>query len=94
VHRITFRGSGGGFSEDELIEELIAMLEGELGGGGGSSEPRTVRELDRRIRLFRQTIGIQARFKGRRPQLVHRSRDVSYEGRVRLRVRVMRRARR
>jgi hypothetical protein len=94
VHRLTFRGSGGGFSEDELIEELIAMLEGDLGGGGGSAEPRTVRQLARRIRLFRQTIGIEARFKRHRPQLVHRSREVSYEGRVRMRVRVMRPARR
>lgn len=94
AHRLTFRGSGGGFSEDELVEELIAMLEGDGGGGGGPSEPRSVRELALRIGLLRQTIGIQARFKNRPPQLVHRSRDVSYEGRVRLRVRVMSRARR
>jgi hypothetical protein len=94
AHRLTFRGSGGGFSEDELVEELIAMLEGDGGGGGGPSEPRSVRELARRIGLLRQTIGVQARFKNRPPQLVHRSRDVSYEGRVRLRVRVMSRARR
>ena len=94
MHRLTFRGSGGGFSEDELIVELIGLLEGDVGGGGGSAEPRTVRQLARRIRLFRQTIGIEARFKRRRPQLVHRSREVSYEGRVRMRVRVMRPARR
>ena len=94
VHRLTFRGSGGGSSEEELIVELIAPARGRLGGGGGSGEPRTVRQLARRIRLFRQTIGIEARFKRGRPQLVHRSREVSYEGRVRMRVRVTRRARR
>jgi hypothetical protein len=66
------------------------MLEGELGGGSGSSEPHTVRQLARRIKLFRRQVGIQARFRNRRPQLVHRSNDVSYEGRVRLRVRVRR----
>jgi hypothetical protein len=71
------------------------MLEGELGGGGGgSSEPRSVRELAHRIRSFRQRVGIEARFRHRRPQLVHRSREVSYEGRVRLRIRVTRPARR
>jgi hypothetical protein len=94
VHRLTLRGSGGGFSEEALIDELIAMIEGELGSGGGSSEPRSVRELARRLRVFQRKIGIQARFAHRRPQLVHRSREVSYEGRVRLRVRVIRRARR
>ena len=95
VHRLTLRGSGNGFSEEALVEELILMLEGELGGGGGgSSEPRSVRELAHQIRSFRQRVGIEARFRHRRPQLVHRSREVSYEGRVRLRIRVTRPARR
>ena len=96
VQRLTLRGSGNAFSEEALVEELILVLEGELGGGGGggSSEPRTVRQLARRIGAIRQRVGIEARFKRRPPQLVHRSREVSYEGRVRLRVRVTRRARR
>lgn len=92
-HRLTLRGTGGGFSEEELIVELIAMLEGEL-AGGGPSEPHTVRQLARRVAALHRQVGIQARFKHRRPQLVHRSSEVSYEGRVRLRVRVTRRARR
>jgi hypothetical protein len=93
-HRITFTGSGDGFSDDALVEELIAMLEGELGGGGSSSEPRTVRQLARRIKLFRRSVGIRAKVKHHRPQLVRRSGDVSYEGRARMTVRVKRRARR
>ncbi|HYN91168.1 MAG TPA: hypothetical protein VER75_04540 [Thermoleophilaceae bacterium] len=92
-HRLTLRGTGGGFSEEELIVELIAMLEGQL-AGGGPSEPHTVRQLARRVAALHRQVGIQARFKHRRPQLVHRSSEVSYEGRVRLRVRVTRRARR
>ncbi len=94
VRRLTLRGSGSGFSEEALVDELIVLLEGEFGGGGGSSEPRTVRQLARRIRGLRQSIGIEARFKHRPPQLVLRSDDVSYEGRVRLRIRVTRPARR
>ena len=31
VHRLTISGGGGGFSEEALVEELIAMLDGELG---------------------------------------------------------------
>jgi hypothetical protein len=93
VHRLTLRGSGNGFSDEALIDELIAMLEGDF-SGGGSGEPRTVRQLARRIKALRRTIGIQARFGHRRPRLVHRSRSVSYEGRVRLRIRVTRRGRR
>jgi hypothetical protein len=92
-HRITFTGSGDGFSDDALVEELIAMLEGEL-SGGGSSEPRTVRQLARRIKLFRRSVGIRAKFRHHDAQLVRRSGDVSYEGRARMTVRVKRRAHR
>jgi hypothetical protein len=93
-HRITFTGSGGAFSGDALVEELIALFEGEVSGGGGSSEPRSARQLARRIKLLRRAVGIQARFRHHSRQLVHRSSDVSYEGRVRLTLRVTRRARR
>ncbi len=93
-HRLTLRGGGGGLSEEELIEELIALIEGELGGGGGSSEPRTVRQLARRIRALRTRPGIYARFDRGPARLVRPSSAVSYEGRVRLRLRVTPRARR
>jgi hypothetical protein len=95
VHRLTIRGGGGGFSEEALVEELIAMLDAELGGSGGAtSESSTVRELARRIHALRRVPGIYARFDRRPPRLVRRSGDVSYEGRVRLRVRVTPRVRR
>jgi hypothetical protein len=94
VHKLTIRGGGGGFSEEALIEELIAMLDSELGGGGGTSEPTTVRELAHRIHALRRVPGIYARFDRRPPRLVRRSRDVNFQGRVRMRVRVMPRARR
>jgi hypothetical protein len=94
VRRLTLRGSGGGFSDAALIEELILLLEGDLGGGGGSSEPRSVRQLARRIKRLHRDVGIEARFRHRSPQLVRRSSAVSYEGRVGLRLRVTRRARR
>jgi hypothetical protein len=93
-HRLTLRGGGGGLSEEELIEELIALLEGEGGGGGGSSEPRTVRQLARRIQALRTRPGIYARFDRRPARLVRPSSAVSYEGRVRLKLRVTPRARR
>lgn len=93
-HRLTFTGSGGAFSGDALVEELIALFEGEVSGGGGSSEPRSARQLARRIKLLRRAVGIQARFKHHSRQLVRRSSDVSFEGRVRLTLRVTRRARR
>jgi hypothetical protein len=94
-HRLVLRGTGSGFTEDALIDELIAVLEGALGPGGGPSEPRSIPQLARELRTLRRKTGIQARF-GRRPlRFVRRSNVVSYEGSVRLRVRVMpRRARR
>jgi hypothetical protein len=93
MHRLTLRGTSGGSSEEELILELIEMLEGAIGPGGGPSEPRTVRQLASRIRAFRRKPGIQARFDRRPPRLVRPSTRVSYEGRVRLRLRVMPRGR-
>jgi hypothetical protein len=93
-HRLTLRGTGSGFGDAELVDELIAMLEGALGPGGGPSEPRTVGQLARRLNSFRRAPGIQARFDRGRRRLVRRSAQVSYEGRVQLRVRVMPRARR
>jgi hypothetical protein len=92
-HRLTLRGGAGGASEEQLIEELIIMLENELGGGGGTSEASSVRELARRIHALRRVPGIYARFDRRPPRLARRSGDVSYEGRVRLRLRVTPRAR-
>jgi hypothetical protein len=95
THRLTIRGGGGGFSDEALIEELISVLDAELGGGGGpSSEPSTPRELARKIHALRRVPGIYARFDRRPARLVRRSRDVSYEGRVRFRVRVTPRVRR
>jgi len=94
-HRLTIRGGGSGFSEEELIRELIAMLEGDIvGGGGGGGEPSTVRELARQIRGMRRVPGIYARWDRRPARLARRSGQVSYEGRARLRVRVTPRARR
>jgi hypothetical protein len=93
VHRLTISGAGGGFSEEALIEELIATLDGELEGGGRSSEPTTVRQLAHRIHALRRVPGIYARFDHRQARLGRRSGDVNYQGRVRLRVRVTPRAR-
>jgi hypothetical protein len=94
VHKLTIRGGGGSSSEEALIEELIGMLDAELGGGRGDSQPSTVRELANRIRSLRRVPGIYARFDRRPPRLVRRSRGVSFDGRVQLRVRVTPRARR
>jgi len=94
LHRLTIRGGGGVFSDEALIEELVGLIDLELDGGGGGSEPRTVRQLARRIRSLRRVPGVYARFDRRPAGLVRRSRDVSYEGRVRLRVRVTPQARR
>lgn len=89
-YRLTLSGGNGGGSEAALIRELIALFEGEAGGG---SEPRTVRQLARRIHALRHVPGIYARFGKRPSRLVRRSSGVSFEGRVRLGLRVRPRAR-
>jgi hypothetical protein len=94
MHRLTLRGTDNGFSDEALVDEIIAMLEGVIGPGGAPGEPRTVRQLGRRLRSFRRAPGIQARFDRGARRMVRRSTEVSYEGRVRLRVRVLGRGRR
>jgi hypothetical protein len=94
MHRLTLRGTAGGSSDAALVEEIIAMLEGAIGPGGAPREARTVRQLGRRLRSFRRTPGITARFDRGPRRLVRRSQQVSYEGRVRLRLRVTARGRR
>jgi hypothetical protein len=92
-HRLVIRGGNGGGSEADLIRELIALIEGEL-DGGGSGEPRTVRQLAERIHALRRVPGIYARWDRGPSRLVRRSRGVSYQGKVRLSVRVTPRVRR
>jgi hypothetical protein len=94
THRLTLRGEGGGFSEEELLGELITLLEGGFIGGAGPSEPKTVRELAARIRALHRVPGIYARFGRREPRLAVASDEVSFDGRVRLRLRVTSRGRR
>jgi hypothetical protein len=93
-HRLVLLGQGGGFSEEELLRELIGLLEGEFIGGAGPSEPKTVGQLAARIRALHRVPGIYARFDRREPRLALGSDEVSFDGRVRLRLRVTRRARR
>jgi hypothetical protein len=83
-------GNGGLPSlEDELILELFNVFFDEFGGGGGGGpEPHSVRQLAAQVRDLRRPLGITARFKAHEPQLVHRSDEVSFEGRVSLRLRV------
>ena len=92
AHKLTLRGGsgGGGISDAELIEEFLLIISG---GGGPGSEPSTVPQLARRIRALHRDVGIQARWNRGEPRLVRRSDAASYEGRVRLRVRVMPRRR-
>jgi hypothetical protein len=94
MHRLTLRGGGGGFSDADLIAELIAVFGGDVGGGGGSSAPRTVRQVARRIRGLGDVPGLYARFDRKPARLVRRSTSASFDGRVRLRLRVTPRVRR
>jgi hypothetical protein len=63
------------------------------GHGGGRHEPLSPRELARAVRGLHRPLGIEARFKHRRPGVVVRSDDVSYSGSVQLALRVLRRRR-
>jgi hypothetical protein len=87
---LVLTGNGGLPSlEDELVLELFNVVFEEFGGGGGAdSEPHSLRELAARVGDLRRPLGITARIKGHEPQVVHRSDEISFEGRVAVRLRV------
>jgi hypothetical protein len=93
--------SGNGFSSD--VDLFLELIEIGLAGPSATSHrtaarssqsgARTVRRLARRVAALRRPLGIVARFGRRDPEVVLRSREVRFDGRVKLRLRV-RRARR
>ncbi len=91
VRTLVLQGNGDAPSfEDELFEQFGTIIEFvEVGDEG--DEPKSVRELAAAVQAREQPRGIEARIKGHEPRLVHRSDEISFEGRVRLRLRVARR---
>jgi hypothetical protein len=89
VRTLVVSGNGGvpSFAND-LVSALFDVLVIEFGDDGGAGEPHSLRELVAAVRDLRNPLGISARLKGRRRQLVHRSDELSFEGRVRIRLRV------
>jgi hypothetical protein len=97
--------SGNGFPEESgFVVELIAGELGGSSGLAGSrparagrtparpaqSAPRAVRRLARRIASLRRPLGIEARFGRGEREVVLRSDDVRFGGRVKVRLRVRR----
>jgi hypothetical protein len=83
--------AGNGFELDEAF--FIELIAGELANEASSAQSgaRTVRRLARRVAALRRPLGITARFRRREePRVVLRSDDVRFDGRVKLRLRVVR----
>jgi hypothetical protein len=83
--------SGNGFSGD--VGLFIELIEIGLAGpraAAAQSGPRTARRLARRVAALRRPLGIVARFGRRDPRVVLRSNEVRFDGRVKLRLRVLR----
>jgi len=97
-HRLVIAGNGGAStSPDELITDLVDVIVEVLifDDEGSADEPRSVRGLADDVRSFHRPLGVVAGVKGAGGlRLVYRSSDVSFEGRVRLPLRITRAARR
>ena len=84
---LTLRGnSADNAFEDEIVFELLSGP----ATAQAAAEARSVRQLAEQVRALHRPLGIEARFRGSPSRLVHRSGEVSFEGRVRLRLRVLR----
>jgi hypothetical protein len=85
-HPLVLTGTGGSASaEDSFVIEFAELFSDFF---GGPAEPRTLRELASRVAGLHRDMGITARIRRGRQRLVHRSDDVSFEGRLRLTLRV------
>jgi hypothetical protein len=86
---VVLQGTGGSSSSSEgaflieFAEEFSEFFE-------GPSEPRTLKELAKRVGGLHRDMGITARVRRGRERLVYRSDSISFEGRLRLRVPVAR----
>jgi hypothetical protein len=81
---------GGGGSEEALIQAFVEALTGD--GAGNDAEPRSIGDLATRVAALHRDLGIEARFRRGSKKLVYKSGDVSFEGRVKVSLRVLRRA--
>jgi hypothetical protein len=90
MHTLVIRGNGEAPSfEDELFDQLFGTIIEFVDFGEESDEPKSVRELAAAVSDVEEPRGIEAGIKGHEPQLVHRSDKISFEGRVRLSLRVV-----
>jgi hypothetical protein len=87
-HTLVLQGNGLASQED--LEE--ALFEALLGGGSGGrdAQPRSARQLAAAVAAIHRKLGIEARFRHRQPRVVVPSSDVRYDGKVRVRLRVVR----
>ena len=85
---ITLSGASGGSSDEALLIEFVEVLTG--GGGEGDGEPHSIKELASGLSDMHRDLGIEARFRRGSRKLVYRSSDVSFEGRVKVSLRVLR----
>jgi hypothetical protein len=84
---LVLQGNGFGSSQDDLA---LALFEALTGGDESNREhqPHSARQLAAAVADIHRKLGIEARFRHRDPRVVAQSRDVRYDGKVRVRLRV------
>ena len=87
---LVLEGNGIPEGEDDLLIELEEGLSGRDGLRAVASEPRSPEQLARAVAALRSPLGITAGFRKREPRVVVRSNEVRYDGRVRVKLRVVR----
>jgi hypothetical protein len=94
---LIIEGTGTEANEAEIINEFAEGLVAAPAGPSARAaqgEPESVRGLARKVAALAQPQGISARFRGRNPRVVLRSEEVLFDGRAKLSLKVVRRARR
>jgi hypothetical protein len=96
---VVIEGNGSQGGEEEVIIEIVdGLSRGSRAARtapdaqAARAEPDSVRGLARQVAALAGAQGITARFKGRKPRVVLRSDRVRFDGRVKVSVRVLRRA--
>ncbi len=89
VRTLVLEGNGFPEDEDDLLIEFEEEISARTTSRAVAAEPRSAAQLARAVAALRRPLGITAGFRKREPRVVVRSDDVRYDGRVRVKLRVV-----
>jgi len=89
VRTLVIEGNGFPADEEDILLELVGELTGDSGARASAAEPRSAKQLARQVAAVHRPLGIAAHFRRRDSRVVLSSTEVRFDGRARVRLRVV-----